>query len=81
MSNRTVAHPVAVAALSLLAGFGGVGLAVAGSAQAKTSPTITVQDQDSHDGATVDADGTQGDYKPATTGTTSGPIEVAVPQW
>lgn len=80
MGTRIVRIPLAVVALSLLAGVGGVGLA-AGPAQASTPPIVTVQDEGGHDGAAVDADGTQGDFKPATTGTVSGPIEVAVPQF
>lgn len=69
----------AVAALSLLAGLGGVTLA--GPAQASSSPTITVQDEGTKDGAGVDSDGTQGDFHAATTGTVSGPLMDAVPQF
>lgn len=74
----------AVAALSLagigLAGIGGVALPT-GVALASSSPTITVQDEGSHDGAGVDTDGTQGDFHTATTGSVSGPIMDAVPQY
>ena len=66
-------------------------VAMGGSAVAAAttpSPTLTVQD-DGVDGAgvdadgtngTTDADGTQGDYKPATDGSVRPPIEDAVPQ-
>ena len=78
MSTRTVRVGTAVAALSLLTGLGGV---AAGTAQASRSPVITVQDQGGADGAGVDSDGTQGDYRDATVGTVTGPIMNAVPQF
>jgi hypothetical protein len=57
--------------------FGGTAVAFAGS----PSSTLTVQDGDSgHDGAAIDSDGTQGDYKAAMDGTETGPIMVATPQ-
>lgn len=83
MSIRTVKIRSAVAALALLAGMGGVaGFGALGSAApagAAPSSTITVQD-DGVDGAGVDADGTQGEFHAATTGTVSGPLMDAVPQ-
>lgn len=69
----------------MLAGLGGVagvtGMANAPQAQASPSTTITVQDQDNHDGAGVDGDGTQGEFHPAVTGTSTGPLMNAVPQY
>lgn len=76
-----------MAAFALLTVLGSVGTALAG---ATPSSTITVQDQDGADGArvenqatqgTVDSDGTQGSYKGATDGRSSGPLEYAVPQY
>jgi len=53
-----------------------------GVASASPAPVITVQDGDSgNNGAGVDSDGTQGDYKAAMDGTNSGaPVVAAVPQ-
>jgi hypothetical protein len=57
--------------------FGGTAVAFAGS----PSSTLTVQDGDSgNDGAAIDSDGTQGDYKAAMDGSETGPIMVATPQ-
>jgi len=63
----------------------GIGLAtlVGGGPAASASPssTLTAQDTDSgHDGAAIDSDGTQGDYKAAMDGSESGPLMVATPQ-
>lgn len=68
---------VVVAGIVLAGVFGGTAVAVAGS----PSSTISVQDGDSGaDGAKVDTDGTQGDYKAAMDGNETGPIMVATPQ-
>jgi len=65
------------AGIGLAGLFGGTGVAFAGS----PSSTLTAQDADSgHDGAAIDADGTQGDYKSAMDGSESGPLMVATPQ-
>jgi hypothetical protein len=66
-----------VAGIALATAFGGTVVAAAAS----PSSTLTVQDADSNgDGAAVDADGTQGSYKPAMDGTSTGPMMVATPQ-
>jgi hypothetical protein len=68
---------VVAAGIGLATLFGGTAVAFAGS----PSSTLSVQDGDSgHDGAAIDADGTQGDYKAAMDGTETGPIMDAVPQ-
>ncbi|TXI40103.1 MAG: hypothetical protein E6Q56_05750 [Mycobacterium sp.] len=79
MSTRTLRTSCAVAALALV-GLAGVALP-AGTAWAGTPPTITVQDQGSHDGAGIDTDGTQGEFHPAVTGTVTGPLMDAAPQY
>ncbi|MFN8088542.1 MAG: hypothetical protein U0R81_06110 [Mycobacterium sp.] len=68
---------VIVASVVLAGLFGGAAVA-----SASTDPVISVQDGDSGgDGAGVDTDGTQGDYKAATDGSnTGGPIMNASPQ-
>jgi hypothetical protein len=59
---------------ALLGGLGGVAAGSPGTA-------FAVQDGSSgRDGASIDADGTQGSFKPATDGTTTGPLIVAVPK-
>lgn len=68
---------VVVAGIGLATLFGETAVAFAGS----PITTLTVQDGDSgHDGAAVDSDGTQGDYKAAMDGTETGPLMVATPQ-
>jgi hypothetical protein len=68
---------VVAAGIGLATLFGGTAVAFAGS----PSSTLSVQDGDSgHDGAAIDSDGTQGDYKAAMDGTETGPIIDAVPQ-
>ena len=68
---------VVAAGIGLATLFGGTAVAFAGS----PSSTLSVQDGDSgHDGAGIDSDGTQGDYKAAMDGTETGPIIDAVPQ-
>jgi hypothetical protein len=65
------------AGIVLATAFGGTVVASAAS----PSTTLTVQDADSnHDGAAVDADGTQGSYKPAMDGSMTAPLMVATPQ-
>lgn len=68
---------VAVTGIALATALGGTGIAAAASPKA----TLTVQDADSgHDGAVIDSDGTQGSYKAAMDGASTGPIMDAVPQ-
>jgi hypothetical protein len=68
---------IASVGVGLATMFVGIGVASAGS----PSTTFAVQDGDSgHDGAAIDADGTQGDFKSAVDGSMSGPIMVASPQ-
>jgi hypothetical protein len=76
---------IAVPGIALvLAGLGGTAVAAAAP-----SSTLTVQDQGAGDGAnvrsgsqgTTDSDGTVGDFKQATDGNESGPLEDAVPQY
>ena len=68
---------IASAGIGLAAMFGGIGVASAGS----PSTTFAVQDGDSgDDGAAIDADGTQGDFKSAVDGSMNGPLMVATPQ-
>ncbi len=63
--------------IGLAALFGGIGVASAGS----PTTTFAVQDGDSGaDGAAIDSDGTQGDYKSAVDGSMNGPVMVATPQ-
>lgn len=65
------------AGIGLATLFGGTAVAFAGS----PTSTLTIQDGDSgHDGAAIDSDGTQGDYKAAMDGSETGPIMVATPQ-
>jgi hypothetical protein len=66
-----------VAGIALATAFTGTAVAAAKS----PSSTLTVQDgSGGQDGAAIDADGTQGSYKPAMDGSTVGPIMDAVPQ-
>ena len=68
---------VVVGGIALATAFGSN--VVASAASPKT--TLTVQDAGATaDGAAVDADGTMGDYKAATDGTTTGPLMDAKPQ-
>jgi hypothetical protein len=68
---------IASAGIGLAALFGGIGVASAGS----PTTTFAIQDGDSgNDGAAIDSDGTQGDYKAAVDGSTTGPLMVATPQ-
>lgn len=68
---------VVAAGIGLATLFGGTAVAFASS----PSSTLSVQDGDSgNDGAAIDSDGTQGDYKAAMDGTETGPIIDAVPQ-
>lgn len=68
---------LAAAGIGLAAMFGSTGVASADS----PSSTLAIQDGDSGaDGALIDADGTQGDYKAAVDGSMSGPLMVATPQ-
>lgn len=66
-----------VAGVTLAGLFGGAAVA-----SASTDPVVSVQDGDSGgDGAGVDTDGTQGDFKAATDGSNTGaPIMNAAPQ-
>lgn len=75
--KSTISGAVIVTGVMLAGIFGGVAVATA-----STDPVISVQDGDSGgDGAGVDTDGTQGDYKAATDGSNTGaPIMTAVPQ-
>ena len=75
--NIVLKAAVVTAGIGLATLFGGTAVAFAGS----PSSTLTVQDADSgHDGAAIDSDGTQGDYKAAMDGTETGPLMVATPQ-
>ena len=66
-----------MAGIVVAGAFGGTAIAAAGS----PSSTVSVQDGDSGaDGAKVDTDGTQGEYKTAMDGNETGPIMVATPQ-
>jgi hypothetical protein len=69
---------VVAAGIVLATTFAGTALATAAS----PSSTLTVQDagNSGSDGAAVDADGTQGSYKPAMDGTMTAPFIVATPQ-
>jgi hypothetical protein len=68
---------VVLAGIVLVSAFGGTVVAAA-----SPKSTVTVQDgANSGDGAGVDTDGTQGDYKPAMDGTSTSPIMVAAPQF
>jgi FlaG/FlaF family flagellin (archaellin) len=69
---------VVLAGVVLATAFGGTVVASAAS----PSSTLTVQDggNTDGDGAVVDADGTQGTYKPALDGTETGPMMVGTPQ-
>lgn len=70
---------VVVVGVLLAGALGAVG--VSAIASASPSSVIAVQDGDSGgDGAGVDSDGTQGDYKAAMDGSESGPLLVAAPQ-
>jgi hypothetical protein len=61
---------VVVAGIILTTTFSGTAVAAAASPKS----TLTAQDTDSgKDGATIDADGTQGSYKPAMDGTETAP--------
>ena len=75
---KIILKSAAVAAgIGLATLFGGTAVAFAGS----PSSTLTVQDGDSgNDGAGIDSDGTQGDFKAAMDGSETGPIMVATPQ-
>jgi hypothetical protein len=67
---------IASAGIGLAALFGGVGFAAA-----SPGTSFAVQDGSSGaDGASIDADGTQGSFKSATDGTMTGPLIVAVPK-
>lgn len=85
MNIRTSRIRSAAATLLLVAGLGGAtGIASLGGAAgavASQAPIITVQDEGNHDGAGVDTDGTQGDFRAATTGSVAGPMMDAVPQY
>ncbi|MEI7543603.1 MAG: hypothetical protein WCJ53_02175 [Mycobacteriaceae bacterium] len=64
----------------------GIGLAVAfnGPVTAVASPSssVSAQDTDSNvDGAAIDTDGTQGDFKPAMDGTTTANGNESAPQF
>ena len=79
--KKIVKGAVVVAGIALATALGGTVVAAA-------SPTSTLTVQDGGDssgtgatnGAGVDADGTQGSFKPAMDGTLLGPILDAVPQ-
>jgi len=65
------------AGISLAAATGGAAYAVA-----SPSSSVSAQDSDSNvDGAVVDTDGTQGDYKPAMDGTTTANGNESAPQF
>ncbi len=85
MNTRAARTRSTLVALALFAGLGGWAgsTTLAGSSVIEASPStsITVQDQGNHDGAGVDTDGTQGEFHPAVTGTTTGPLMDAVPQF
>ncbi|GAY14295.1 hypothetical protein [Mycobacterium sp. shizuoka-1] len=68
---------LASAGIGLAALFGGIGVASAGS----PTTTFAVQDGTSGaDGAAIDSDGTQGEFKSAVDGSMNGPLLVAAPQ-
>jgi hypothetical protein len=68
---------IASAGIGLATFFGGISAVAAGS----PGTAFAVQDGSSGaDGASIDADGTQGSFKSATDGTMTGPLIVAVPQ-
>lgn len=85
MRSRAAPIRALLAKLALTASIGGLSgatcLGCAAIAQASPSASVSVQDQGSHDGAAVDTDGTQGDFHLAVTGTASGPLMNAVPQY
>lgn len=68
---------IVVAGIALATALGPTVVASAGS----PTTTFAVQDGDSGaDGAKIDSDGTQGDYKAAVDGSMNGPLIVATPQ-
>ncbi|MCX2932759.1 hypothetical protein ORI20_21020 [Mycobacterium sp. CVI_P3] len=77
MTKILLSGLVASMGIGLAALFGGIAVASAAS----PSTSFAVQDGDSGaDGALIDTDGTQGDFKAAVDGSMTGPLMVASPQ-
>ena len=74
--NLVFKSALVAAGIGLAAGFGGTVIA-----NASPSSSVSAQDSDSNiDGAAIDTDGTQGDYKPAIDGTITG-SQMSTPQY
>jgi hypothetical protein len=74
--NHVMKSTLVAAGIGLAAAFGGTVVA-----NASPSSSVSAQDSDSNvDGAAIDTDGTQGDYKPAIDGTVTG-APMSTPQY
>lgn len=74
--NLILKSAVVAASIGLAAAFGSIGIA-----NASPASSVSAQDSDSNvDGAAIDTDGTQGDYKPAMDGTVTG-AQMSTPQY
>ena len=74
-ANLILKSTLVAAGIGLAAAFGGTVVA------ASPSSSVSAQDTDSNvDGAAIDTDGTQGDYKPAMDGTVTG-AQMSTPQY
>ena len=74
--NLILKSALVAASIGLSAAFGGIGIA-----NASPASSVSAQDSDSNvDGAAIDTDGTQGNYKPAMDGTVTG-AQMSTPQY
>lgn len=74
--NLILKSAFVAASIGLAAAFGGTVVA-----EASPASSVSAQDSDTNvDGAAIDTDGTQGDYKPAMDGTVTG-AQMSTPQY